>query len=44
MAVVAGVCNVRIDNEKRLWIDLVKGAYRVRFFVPGCNTVGVRMG
>lgn len=40
---MAGVCNVGIDNEKRLQIDLVKGAYKMRFFLPDCNTMGSRM-
>lgn len=39
---VTGVCNTRTGNEKRLQADLVNEAYRVRAFVPGCNTIGVR--
>lgn len=41
---MTGVCDVGIGNEKKLWIDSVRGAYRVKFFVPGCNTMGVQLG
>lgn len=41
-AVVTRVCNTKIGNKKKLQIDLVKGACKMRVFMPVCNTIGVR--
>ena len=41
---VRGVLGTGVGNERKPWIDLVKGACRVRIFVPDCNTVVGRPG
>lgn len=43
-AAVTEVCDAGTGNKKKLQTDPVKGSYRVRAFVPGCNIVGVRPG
>lgn len=42
-AAVTGIYNAGIGNEKKLWIDLVRRVYRVRFSMPSCNIMGVRL-
>lgn len=41
---VTGAPDVEVGHEIKLLIDLVRGAYKVRAFMPGCNTVVARPG